>query len=120
MKYTKILDSELKKELTVVYTKYPVVRKYLKEFGCDSATCEDLFQEACLIYARRRQESSFVLTAEPILFVRNTAKLLWFNQARKEQKIIQSELSGQEFSQEESDFIEKEEKLLIVEQALSK
>lgn len=119
MEYSAIIDKTIKKELAEAYRKFPVVRKYLWELGCDKLTAEDLFQEACLIYVRKRQDQTFQLTSDPILYIRNTCKLLWFNQTRKDKKIQSDELVSLEISVEDVDFLEKEEKLVHVEKAIS-
>jgi RNA polymerase sigma factor (sigma-70 family) len=77
---------EIEKELKLLYKKWPEFRKYLKKLGCPKQSAEDLFQEALLIFSRKRQEPDFILTVDAFYYVRNTGKLLWYNQARKEQK----------------------------------
>ncbi len=77
---------EIEKELKLLYKKWPEFKKYLKMLGCPGQVAEDLFQESLLIYTRKKQEPNFVLTVEAFYYVRNTGKLLWYNQARKEKK----------------------------------
>lgn len=77
---------EKEKELRQLYKKWPEFRKYLKILGCPTQAAEDIFQESLLIYIRKKETPDFILTVDPFYYVRNTGKLLWYNQARKEQK----------------------------------
>lgn len=77
---------EIKKELAVLYKHFPEVKRLLRTFGCDGLTAEDLFQEALVIYLRKKNEPGFDFQLAPIHFIKQTCKLLWFNAARKEQK----------------------------------
>ena len=77
---------EIEKELRQLYKKWPDFRNYLKRLGCSKQNAEDLFQESLLIFSRKRQDPEFILTVDAFYYVRNTGKLLWYNQARKEQK----------------------------------
>lgn len=86
MKGNKPYLIESEKELRLLYKKWPEFRKYLKMLGCPKQSAEDLFQEALLIFTRKRQEPNFILTVDAFYYVRNTGKLLWYNQARKEKK----------------------------------
>lgn len=78
--------SEVKKELAVLYKHFPEVKRLLRTFGCDGVTAEDLFQEALIIYLRKKNEQDFAFQLAPIHFIKQTCKLLWFNEARKSQK----------------------------------
>lgn len=77
---------EVKKELTVLYKHFPEVKRLLRTFGCDGVTAEDLFQEALIIYLRKKNDPGFEFQLAPIHFIKQTCKLLWFNEARKDQK----------------------------------
>lgn len=77
---------EIKKELAVLYKHFPETKRLLRTFGCDALTAEDLFQEALIIYLRKKNEPGFEFQLAPIHFIKQTCKLLWFNAARKEQK----------------------------------
>lgn len=77
---------EVKKELSVLYKHFPEVKRLLRSFGCDGITAEDIFQEALIIYLRRKNNPDFEFQLDPIHFIKQTCKLLWFNLARKEQK----------------------------------
>lgn len=77
---------EIKKELAVLYKYLPEVKRLLRTFGCDGVTAEDLFQEALIIYLRKKNDPGFEFQLAPIHFIKQTCKLLWFNTARKEQK----------------------------------
>lgn len=72
---------EKEKELRQLYKKWPEFKKYLKMLGCSAQTAEDIFQESLLIYIRKKETPEFVLTVDPFYYVRNTGKLLWYNQA---------------------------------------
>lgn len=109
----------MQQELKQLYRKWPDIRRYLKTLGCDSVSAEDIFQEALLIYVRKRESSEFELTVEPFFYVRNTCKLLWYNQARKEQKQLSTELS-ENIEAAEDQWFEKEMKIREVETTLAK
>ncbi len=80
------LKSEKEIELKLLYKKWPLFKKYLKNLGCSNQIAEDIFQESLLIYIRKKEDPNFILTVEPIFYVRNVGKLLWYNLSRKEQK----------------------------------
>lgn len=109
----------MQQELKQLYRKWPDIRRYLKTLGCDSLSGEDIFQEALLIYVRKRESSDFELTVEPFFYVRNTCKLLWYNQARKEQKHGSAELP-ENIEAVEDAWFEKELKIREVESTLEK
>ncbi len=111
--------ADMQQELKQLYRKWPDIRRYLKTLGCDSVSAEDVFQEALLIYVRKRESSEFELTVEPFFYVRNTCKLLWYNQARKEQKQISTELH-ENIAAIEDGWFEKEMKIREVESTLEK
>ncbi len=109
----------MQQELKQLYRKWPDIRRYLKTLGCDQVSAEDIFQEALLIYVRKRESSEFELTVEPFFYVRNTCKLLWYNQARKEQKQFSTELH-ENIEATEDQWFEKEMKIREVESTLGK
>lgn len=106
-------------ELKTLYKKWPEIKRFMKTLGCDALTAEDLFQEALLIYSRKRSLSDFELTVEPFFYVRNTCKLLWYNQARKEQKQATFSLET-DVEALDDEWFEKELKILQVETVLTK
>lgn len=110
---------EIKKELAVLYRYFPEVKRLLRTFGCDALTAEDLFQEALIIYLRKKSDPDFEFQLAPIHFIKQTCKLLWYNAARKEQKQGASSL---EFDLEDvSDaWMEKELQYKTLETALTK
>jgi len=109
--------TDLNKHLKELYKKWPEIRRFLKTLGCDAVAAEDIFQEALLIYSRRIQSPDFVLTVEPVYYVRNTCKLLWYNQARKEQKYGEVALE-KDVAAVDDEWFAKEMKLRRVEQAM--
>lgn len=102
-----------------LYRKWPIVRRELRILGCQGSAAEDIFQEALLILCRKLEDPSFVLDVEAIHYVKSTCKFLWFNQARKAQKQQTVELN-QEIAQIDEDWLEKEEKLTSIEEAILK
>ena len=110
--------SQLKKDLKVLYKKWPDIRKYLKSKGCSAEDAEDLFQEALVIFCRKKEDPEFNLTVEPFHYVKNTCKLLWYNQARKQQKHPELELTA-DVQVLEDDWFQKEMKILRIEKAMS-
>jgi RNA polymerase sigma factor (sigma-70 family) len=113
--------SKLMQEVNLknLYRKWPIVRRELRILGCQGSVAEDIFQEALLILCRKIEDPNFVLDVEAIHFVKSTCKYLWFNQARKAQKQQTVELN-QEVAQIDEDWLEKEEKLTSIEEAILK
>jgi RNA polymerase sigma factor (sigma-70 family) len=109
--------SEIGKELKVLYKKWPDVKRFLSTLGCTADNAEDIFQEALVIYVRKKEDQSFVLTVDPFFYVRNTCKLLWYNQSRKEGRNPTYQLESDVISQDD-DWFEKEMKLSLVEKAI--
>jgi RNA polymerase sigma factor (sigma-70 family) len=114
------MTQPLEKELETLYKKWPDQKRFLKSLGCYGPIAEDLFQEALLIFVRKREESSFELSVEPFFFVRSTCKLLWYNHARKNKLNIveHTDIADQQLL--EPEWIEKEMRLGFVEKALAK
>lgn len=105
-------------ELNQLYKKWPELKKYLKTLSCPKDEAEDIFQEALVIFTRKRQDSNFVLDVEPFFYVKNTCKFLWYNKARKNRKEL-LESKNESFLIEE-DWYEKEEKIQTIELAMQK
>lgn len=115
---------EVKKELSVLYKHFPEVKRLLRSFGCDGVTAEDIFQEALIIYLRKKNDPGFDFQLAPIHFIKQTCKLLWYNAARKEQKqeLIRSESGRKIFHPDEEPdaWMEQELQYKQLESALSK
>lgn len=105
-------------ELQVLYKKWPDVKRYLRSLGCPSTDAEDIFQEALVIFARKRQDSDFELTVEPFHYVKNMCKFLWYNQSRKETKHRTSELTDQASEESNDAWFQKEQQHALIEKAL--
>lgn len=114
MNYSK---TELVSELKVLYKKWPDVKRFLKTLGCNAVQAEDIFQEALVIFIRKKEDPTFDLTVEPFFYVRNTCKLLWYNEARKEGRNPTFEFESDVTTQED-DWFQKEMKLNMVEKAI--
>ena len=114
---TNTMDKEIEKELKKLYKKWPEMKRFLATIGCFTVDAEDIFQEALVVFARKREDTSFVLTVEPFYYVKSTCKLLWYNQARKQNKCPTVELSNKEIAMDDSWF-QKEMKLRTIENAL--
>lgn len=110
-------EGELKKQLKALYKKWPEVRRFLSMLGCRAENAEDIFQEALVIFVRKKQDPAFELTVDPYFYVRNTCKLLWYNQARKEGKQPTFQLEQDVIAQND-DWFQKENQLSIVEKAI--
>ena len=113
------LHTELKKDLKELYKKWPEIRRYLKSKGCQAMDAEDIFQEALVIFCRKKEDPGFVLSSEPFHYVKSTCKLLWYNEARKKQKNPGIALTP-EIQAFEDDWFQKEMKLVSVEKALKR
>jgi RNA polymerase sigma factor (sigma-70 family) len=110
-------QDELKKQLKELYKKWPELKRFLSGLGCNSSNAEDIFQEALVIYVRKKEDPSFVLTVAPFFYVRNTCKLLWYNQSRRNGKQATFELE-QDVVALDDDWFQKEMKLSIIEKAI--
>ncbi len=111
----KVITTELKQ----LYKSWPNAKRFLKTLGCTTNNAEDIFQEALIIFVRKREDPNFELTVEPYFYVKNTCKLFWYNQSRKERKIGFNEIS-EEIPEENDPWFEKEMKLKSIEVALLK
>lgn len=113
--------SKLMQEVNLknLYRKWPIVRRELRILGCQGSAAEDVFQEALLILCRKLEDPNFVLDVEAIHYVKSTCKFLWLNQARKAQR-QQTVKLNQEVAQIDEDWLEKEEKLTSIEEAILK
>lgn len=110
-------QKEVLKELKILYKKWPSVRHFLSTYGCHEQNAEDIFQEALLIYVRKKEDPSFHLSVEPFFYVRNVCKLLWYNQQRKQGNLPTYDLE-RDVASIEDEWFEKEMKLSIVEKAI--
>lgn len=112
-------DSEaaLKREIDQLYKHFREVKGLLKSLGCDAVTAEDLFQEAIIIYLRRKETPDFQFTIEPIHYIKQTCKFLWFAETRKQAKM--DKIVPQE-TEDDNEWIEKESKLKSLEIAIER
>lgn len=115
---TKIIDKYLETELKALYKKWPEIKRFLGTLGCSTIDAEDIFQEALVIYSRKKGSENFQLTVEPFHYVKSTCKLLWYNEARKQNKLPKTEL-GKEEIEMESTWFQKEMKLKTIEEAIN-
>lgn len=106
-------------ELRQLYRKLPDIKRYLAALGCAKDEAEDFFQEALVIYIRKKEQPGFELTVEPFFYVRNTCKLLWYNAARKQGRNPSFSLETDVASQDD-DWFEKEQRLRSIELAMTK
>lgn len=112
-------EKELQKELKRLYRKWPLVKSYLHPMGCSKTEAEDIFQEALLIFCKKVNDPDFDLNVEPIHYVKSTSRLLWMNQARKNQKQATSSTEQIEITEEESTWLEKENQLNVLESVIA-
>jgi RNA polymerase sigma factor (sigma-70 family) len=106
-------------ELKELYKKWPDIKRYLQTLGCKASDAEDIFQEALLIFIRKKEDKNFELTVAPFHYVKNTCKFLWYNQSRKQSKhrIVSTD---DDFAEEENDeWLQKEIRLQRIEEAMS-
>lgn len=106
-----------KKELVRLYRFLPETKRLLRTYGCDEVTAEDLFQEALVIYLRKKEEPGFQFEREPIHYVKQTCKLLWFNEARKLQKQASESLTA-DVPEEEKEWLQTELRFKYLERAV--
>lgn len=112
-------QTNLEIELRTLYRKWPAMKRFLITIGCTGTAAEDIFQEALVIFARKRTEPKFTLTVEPFFYVKNTCKLLWYNEARKQGRNPVFALET-DVMQQEDDWFRKEQQLRQVEMVLKR
>ncbi|HLP54013.1 MAG TPA: sigma-70 family RNA polymerase sigma factor [Fluviicola sp.] len=105
-------------QLKALYKKWPEIKRFLVSLGCTKNDAEDVFQEALVIYIRKCEQPDFVLTVEPFFYVRNTCKLLWYNQSRKQGRQQTFSLET-DVAQLDDDWFRKETQIRTIEQALT-
>jgi RNA polymerase sigma factor (sigma-70 family) len=106
-------------ELKALYKKWPDIRMFLLTLGCSKDVAEDIFQEALIIFCRKKQTPEFLLEVEPFFYVRNTCKLLWYNEFRKSNKQATYELT-QDIVDLKDDWFEREMKFKSMESTLER
>lgn len=106
-------------ELRALYRKWPDIRRFLLTLGCTKNDAEDVFQEALVIYIRKQEQPDFELTVDPFFYVRNTCKLLWYNQSRKQGR-QQTFALETDVAQLDDDWFRKELQIQTIESALTK
>lgn len=114
-----LMDKKLEAEIKGLYKKWPEIKRFLANFGCSSKDAEDVFQEALIIYVRKKSEVNFELHVEPYHYVKSTCKLLWYNEARKQQKKPQTNLLEEADKAIESTWFQKELKIKSIENAIT-
>jgi RNA polymerase sigma factor (sigma-70 family) len=112
-------SSSVSVELVELYKKWPDIKRYLRSIGCPSTDAEDIFQEALLIYTRKKSDPTFTLDVAAFHYVKSTCKFIWYNQSRKEGKNQQVEFSEQHTEETDDHWFQKEMKLQLIEKALS-
>lgn len=106
-------------ELKNLYKKWPDIKRYLKSLGCDALNAEDIFQEALVVFLRKKENPAFELTVDSFYYVKSTCRLLWMNETRKLQKIPSQELTDN-LAEIEDDWWKKESKIRTIEKAIEK
>lgn len=113
-----INQQELKKEILRLYKYRNEVKKLLASMGCPSELAEDLFQEALIIFLERKRQETFQFSLDPIHYIKQTCKFLWYSEARKQQR--QQEQSLQiDLANDEQEWVEKEQKMRLLEAAFN-
>lgn len=110
-------EAALKREIDQLYKHFREVKGLLKSLGCDAVTAEDLFQEAIIIYLRRKETPDFQFTVEPIHYIKQTCKFLWYAETRKHTK--EQNIQMQE-TPEPDEWMEKEVKFQSLEVAIQR
>lgn len=112
-----IQQQTVQQEIKQLYKKWPEIKRFLKQFGCNSTDAEDVFQEALVVYCRKKETPDFILTVEPFVYVRNICKLLWYNQSRKNKNAPTISLEN-DVQQLDDEWFQKEMKIRTVETAI--
>lgn len=112
-----IQQQTVQQEIKQLYKKWPEVKRFLKQFGCNATDAEDVFQEALVVYCRKKETPDFILTVEPFVYVRNICKLLWYNQSRKNKNAPTISLEN-DVQQLDDEWFQKEMKIRTVETAI--
>lgn len=112
-----MIEKNKYQDIQKLYKKWPEIKRFMKSIGCNSVEAEDVFQESLVIFIRKKEDPNFVLTVEPFYYVKNTCKLLWYNQARKNQKEHAIEITP-EITSIDDEWFEKEMKIAKIENAI--
>lgn len=97
----------IEKELKMLYKHFPEISKLLRKLGCNESLTEDIFQDALIIYLNRKENEHFEFKLEPIYYVKQTCKYLWYKEARKSneertavEELVIDSISTKELDQE--------------------
>lgn len=112
-----MIEKNKYQDIQKLYKKWPEIKRFIKSIGCNAVEAEDIFQESLVIFIRKKEDPNFVLTVEPFYYVKNTCKLLWYNQARKNQKEHTIEITS-EITSIDDEWFEKEMKIAKIENAI--
>lgn len=110
---------EIETEIKEIYKKLPDIQVFLRKMGCTKSGSEDIFQEALLIYMRKKLSPNFELTVPAFIYVQSICKLLWYNEMRKNNSSNVTTIVS-DIPAVESNWIEQELRLKAVENVLAK
>lgn len=116
------------KAFTKLYKHFTAIRKMIREKGGNKEDAEDIFQETLIIFSRKCEDPSFVLTASVSTYLYSVAKFLWSDERKRRARVGGLSETGPDIRQgdewehgtELRDVIEQEQKFKKAETVLSK
>ncbi len=113
------------KAFTKLYKHFTAIRKMIRENGGNKEDAEDIFQEALIIFSRKCEDPSFVLTSAVGTYLYGVSRFLWSDEMKKRSR--QSEVGadirrhdGWDEGAEWENVVEQEQKFKKAESVLSK
>lgn len=126
MKDQQVLDwiraGKQQKAYTQLYAHFASIRKMIRENGGNKEDAEDIFQEALIIFSRKCEDPSFVLTSHVSTYLYSVSRFLWNDELRRRGKAagaVAAAVSEDNFADFEN-LIHQEEKFKKAESVLGK
>lgn len=118
-----LINGSHEKAFVRLYSLYPKVEKYICINSGSKEEASDIFQEALILTYRKVNAVDFNTSIKIDGFLVNSCKLLWSNELRKKkvrQKVGDTGLDDLVEKNEIQELIEKEEKLIVIDQIIEK
>lgn len=116
------------KAFTKLYKHFSAVRKMIRESGGNKEDAEDIFQEALIIFSRKCEDPSFILTSQVSTYLYSVSRFLWRDERKRRSRVGGLFEAGPDIRQgdgwdEEAEWkneVDQEEKFKKAENVLSK
>jgi RNA polymerase sigma factor (sigma-70 family) len=117
-----IRNGKEQKAYQKLYANFSSIRKMIRENGGNKEDAEDIFQEALIIFSRKCDDPSFVLTSTAGTYLFSVSRFLWSDELRRRGKslvAVAGAVAEDEFNDVEN-LIHQEEKFKNAENVLNK